>query len=147
VRVPFDEALRLVGGDEQALVTGERHQTITHWRNLGVPAHAILRTLLRAHRTAAQVRQVTDAVVRNAQNGRTPARARRASPSRLHVQLARLRKERGLSRRQLSEKVGIERPRIARIEAGAVDTLDLRMVARLAGALGARVTIVLEKSG
>jgi len=144
LRIPFDQAVRLSGGDEQALVAGERHQTITHWRNLGVPAHAILRTLLRGHRTAARLKRAT-AGLRPVNGDGAPQPRERRAPARLQEQIVRLRKERGISQRQLSERVGIEQPRIARIEAGAVQDLELRTVSRLAGALGARVKIVLEK--
>jgi ribosome-binding protein aMBF1 (putative translation factor) len=100
--------------------------------------------LLRAHRTAGRLKRATAGLTPVNGDGAPPARERRA-PVRLQEQIVRLRKERGISQRQLSERVGMEQPRIARIEAGAVHDLELRTVSRLADALGARVKIVLEK--
>jgi DNA-binding Xre family transcriptional regulator len=60
--------------------------------------------------------------------------------------LVALRTERGVSQRQLAELAGMKQPMIARIEAGAVKNLELRTVARLAVALGARVKMTLEKT-
>ena len=58
-----------------------------------------------------------------------------------------LRQERGLSQRALADLVGVKQPVIARIESGKARNLELKTVVRIAAALGARVKILLEKSG
>ncbi len=62
---------------------------------------------------------------------------------RVHYQLARLRIQRGLTQKQLAEKVGKTQPSIARLESGRhVPTLDL--LEQIATVLGARLTIRIE---
>ena len=58
-----------------------------------------------------------------------------------------LRHERGLSQRALADLAGVKQPVIARIESGKARNLELKTVVRVAAALGARVKILLEKSG
>ena len=52
-----------------------------------------------------------------------------------------LRKERGLSQRELAALVGVTQPQIARIESGSIRSPGIQIVARMAAALGARLKI------
>jgi transcriptional regulator with XRE-family HTH domain len=59
-------------------------------------------------------------------------------------ELVALRKMRGLSQRELAAHVGVKQPVIARIESGQAPNLELRTLAKIAFALGARVKIGFE---
>jgi DNA-binding Xre family transcriptional regulator len=59
--------------------------------------------------------------------------------------LVALREARGLSQRQLAQRVGVSQPVIAKIEAGRVKNLTLKTLIKITAALGARVRIVIEK--
>jgi DNA-binding Xre family transcriptional regulator len=55
-----------------------------------------------------------------------------------------LRETRELSQRELARRAGIAQPMIARIESGKAKNLELKTLARLAAALGARINIELR---
>lgn len=55
-----------------------------------------------------------------------------------------LREARELSQRDLARRAGIAQPMIARIESGKAKNLELKTLARLAAALGARINIELR---
>ena len=61
--------------------------------------------------------------------------------------LVALREARGLSQRALAELAGMKQPVIARIESGKAKNLELKTVARIAAALGAKVKIGLVTNG
>ena len=63
----------------------------------------------------------------------------------IEEELVALRRERGLSQRQLAKLIGVTQPVIARIEAGNGSNFRIRTLARIAEVLGARVRIVFEK--
>lgn len=44
-RIPFQQAVELAG-TEKRLRVGQKKQTVSTWRKLGVPSHAVLRILL-----------------------------------------------------------------------------------------------------
>ena len=55
--------------------------------------------------------------------------------------LVALRESRGLSQAQLARRVGVTRSAIAQLESAQPDTIELRTLVRIAGALGARVDV------
>ncbi len=61
--------------------------------------------------------------------------------------LVALREARGLSQRALAALAGMQQPIIARIESGKAKNLELKTVARIAAALGAKVQIGLVTNG
>ena len=60
---------------------------------------------------------------------------------RLEQDLVALRKARGLSQSQLAKMLHVSQPRIAKIESGDVNNMELKTLVRYAAALGARVKI------
>ena len=60
---------------------------------------------------------------------------------RLEQDLVVLRKARGLSQSQLAKILHVSQPRIAKIESGDVNNMELKTLVRYAAALGARVKI------
>lgn len=69
----------------------------------------------------------------------------RLAELRIEQDLAALRKARGVSQRELAERLGVSQPAIAKIEAGRAKNLELRTVVRYAAALGARVWFGITK--
>lgn len=60
---------------------------------------------------------------------------------RIEQGLVALRKARGLSQSQLAKILHVSQPRIAKIESGHVNNMELKTLVRYAAALGARVKI------
>ncbi|MGH7753462.1 MAG: helix-turn-helix domain-containing protein [Gemmatimonadales bacterium] len=104
-------------------------------------------------KTAKRTRRPTTqrAVMRWAEDrlGRDPGLARdveaRLAELRIEQDLAALRKARGVSQRQLADRLGISQPAVAKIEAGRTKNLELRTVVRFCEALGAHFHIAIEK--
>jgi ribosome-binding protein aMBF1 (putative translation factor) len=87
----------------------------------------------------------------DAQYGKDPALRSRveALVEELSIEqdLIALREARGLSQRALAALAGMQQPIIARIESGKAKNLELKTVARIAAALGAKVQIALVTNG
>jgi len=60
------------------------------------------------------------------------------------IQLASLRKESGLSQKELARRVGTSQQQISRLESPAYEGHSLSMLRRVANALGADVNVVIE---
>lgn len=58
--------------------------------------------------------------------------------------LVALREERGLTQVQLAQRAGVKQPIISKIESGRARNIELKTLARLAEALGARLHIRFE---
>ena len=64
---------------------------------------------------------------------------------RVGVELARLRREAGLTQTQLAAKVGMSAPNISRIESSPAQNVTLQTLVKLFGSLGCDVAIVPRK--
>jgi transcriptional regulator with XRE-family HTH domain len=63
------------------------------------------------------------------------------------LELAALRKESGLSQKELAKRVGTTQQQISRLESPAYEGHSLSMLRRVAEALGATVRVELQRSG
>jgi len=64
----------------------------------------------------------------------------------LAIQLSALRKESGLSQKELAKRVGTSQQQISRIESPSYEGHSLSMIRRVAEALGATVRVEIEKA-
>ena len=55
-----------------------------------------------------------------------------------------LRKARGLTQKQLAERIGVSQPVVAEFESGGARNIELRTLVRAAAALGATLRVTLE---
>ena len=62
----------------------------------------------------------------------------------IRQELIALRKARGLSQKQLADRIGVSQPVVAEFESSAPRNIELRTLVRVAAALGATVRITLE---
>ena len=63
----------------------------------------------------------------------------------LAIQLAALRKESGLSQKELAERIGTSQQQISRLESPSYEGHSLSMIRRVAEALGATVRVEIER--
>jgi transcriptional regulator with XRE-family HTH domain len=62
----------------------------------------------------------------------------------IEQELVALREKRGLSQRDLAERLGTTQPYVAKLESGRIKNLGLKTLAKYATALDARLTVRLE---
>ena len=63
------------------------------------------------------------------------------------IQLAALRKESGLSQKELAKRVGTSQQQISRLESPSYEGHSLSMIRRVAEALGAKIRVEIERDG
>jgi transcriptional regulator with XRE-family HTH domain len=63
------------------------------------------------------------------------------------MQLAELRKESGLSQKELAKRIGTSQQQISRLESPSYEGHSLSMIRRVAEALGATVRVEIERGG
>lgn len=95
-----------------------------------------------AKRKKTEVMEWMDSVMADPETAR--AVEERMAEMKIEQELVALREKKGLSQRDLAERIGASQPYIAKLESGRVKNLGLKTLVKYAAATGTRLTVHFE---